>query len=118
MKVREDIFFDKHSGDVVGLDYLGEFNNTLADFKAGFREGKIPVATHVLGLIVRGLVTSLKFPYAHFPTTGKIAITLALVTPCFPRRSLCRSARDNMGGDSTTGNMWLHRYRRDVGWCC
>ena len=62
LKVREDIVFDKHSGDVVGLVHLGEFNNTLANFEAGFQEGKIPVATHVLGLIVRGLVTSLKFP--------------------------------------------------------
>ena len=68
--MREDLVFDKHSGNVVGLVHLRDFNNSLASLKSGLAEGK--VATHVLGIIVRGLATSLKFPYAHFPTSGKL----------------------------------------------
>ena len=30
---------------------------------------KQDVATHVLGVMVRGIFTDLNFPYAHFPTT-------------------------------------------------
>ena len=73
MKVREDIVFDKISGEVVGLVHLVDVNGGLHSFEQNVgKDVKIPVATHVLGLIVRGLVTSLKFPYAHFPTTGKL----------------------------------------------
>ena len=73
MKVREDIVFNKTSGEVVKLVYLGDFNSGLHSLEQNVaKDVEIPVATHVLGLMVRGLVTSLKFPYAHFPTTGKL----------------------------------------------
>ena len=51
MKVREDVVLKSFETD------------------AG-KDSSIPVATHVLGIMVRGLVTSLKFPFAHFPTAG------------------------------------------------
>ena len=50
MKVREDSVFDKISGEVVGHFHLGDVNGGLHSFE----------------------VTSLKFPYPHFPTTGKL----------------------------------------------
>ena len=34
------------------------------------------VATHILGIMVRGVFSSLHFPYAHFPTTGVTGATL------------------------------------------
>ena len=72
IKVREDIVFDKISGKVVGLVHLGDVNGGLHSFEQSVgKDVELPVATHVLGLMVRGLVTSLMFPYAHFPTTGK-----------------------------------------------
>ena len=70
MKVREDIVFDKNSGKVVGPVHLGDFNDSLAKLEKSVKEEKLSVATHVLGLIVRGLVSPLKFPYVHFPTSG------------------------------------------------
>lgn len=71
MKVREDVVFDKLTGEVIGLVNLGDINNELKSFEteAG-KDSSIPVATHVLGIMVRGLVTSLKFSFAHFPTAG------------------------------------------------
>ena len=37
---------------------------------------KRDVAVHILGVMVRGIFTDLKFPYAHFPTTTTTANVL------------------------------------------
>ncbi len=34
------------------------------------------IATHILGIMVRGVFSGLHFPYAHFPTTGVTGATL------------------------------------------
>ena len=73
MKVREDLVFNKHSRELVGFIDL---DNVLTDFE---RQCNNPenvgdaVATHVLTFMVRGLFTSLEFPYAQFPTKGATA---------------------------------------------
>ena len=36
------------------------------------------VATHALGVMVRGIFTDIKIPYAHFPTTTTTADVLAI----------------------------------------
>ena len=80
IKIKEDIVFDKHSCSVLGFVNLGEFNNSLSQFEhecKGENEAVHErVATHILAFMVRGIFSSLKFPYAHFPTKGASADTI------------------------------------------
>ena len=69
MHVKEGLFFDKHTGCLVGFSDLGETNNLLSDYEQQFyTQGRTPRALGKLMLVfmIRGLFTSLKFPYVQF----------------------------------------------------
>ena len=80
VKIREDLVYDKHTGQVVGFINLGNFNHQLhalteacescTTFKAD------TVATHMLVFMVRGLFTNLEYPYAQFTTTTASGVQL------------------------------------------
>ena len=68
MKIKEGLIFNKHSGELVGFENLGDLNNELAKLE---EEGAAPtIAKQVLVLMVQGLMFALKFLYAHFSTCG------------------------------------------------
>ena len=73
MFIKEGLFFDKHSGALVGYSDIGEVNNLLADYereyKASGRTPK-PLAKRMLVFMVRGLFTTLTFPYVQFPVVS------------------------------------------------
>ena len=71
MKVKENLVFDKHETEVVGFVDMGDVNNELADLEreCSTADQHPTIATHILVLMVRGVFTGLRFPYAHFPTT-------------------------------------------------
>ena len=69
MHVKEGLFFDKHTGCLVGFLDLGETNSLLSDYEQQFNtQGRTPRALGKLVLVfmIRGLFTSLKFPYVQF----------------------------------------------------
>ena len=68
MKIKEGLIYNKHSGEMIGFTRLGEVNDELMRLENG--EGHPPIASHVLTLMVRGLLFKLEFPYAHFATNG------------------------------------------------
>lgn len=73
MYIREDLFYKKHSGDLVGFTNLGDVNNHLLAFERSLEldhpaEGSL--AKSMMTFMVRGLFSSLRFPYAHFPCTS------------------------------------------------
>ena len=73
MPIKEDLVYDKHTGKVIGFVNLGDVNNQLNALEIACNSDKqkpLEVATHMLALMVRGLVTRLQFPYAHFFTAG------------------------------------------------
>ena len=73
MYVKEGLYFNKHSGEVIGFSDLGELNNLLADYKQQLSSTEItprPLGKCMLMFMVRGLFTSLKFPYVQFPTAS------------------------------------------------
>ena len=78
MKIRENLVFHKDSMALIGFSDMGSFNNSLDDIELQL-QGKCAVKTaekvskHMLAFMVRGLFTSLNFPYAHFPTKGATA---------------------------------------------
>ena len=77
IKVKSSLIYDKHSAQVIGFVNLGEFNDSLRNKERSNDESKKrDVATHALGVMVCGIFTDLKFPYAHFPTTTTTADVL------------------------------------------
>ena len=71
MKVKESLVFNKQETEVVGFVDMGDVNNELADLEreCSTADQHPTIATHMLVLMVRGVFTGLRFPYAHFPTT-------------------------------------------------
>ena len=75
MKIREDLVFDKSTGEVIGFIDYGE--GSLDQNFVALREQCVKqrfdhskVATHMLTLMVRGIFFKCDFPLAHFSTQG------------------------------------------------
>ena len=70
MKVKESLVYDKHSAEVIGFVELGDVNEHLAQLEQSCsnQDKQHQVATHILALMVRGVFTTLRFPFAHFPS--------------------------------------------------
>lgn len=70
MHIREDLVYDKHSGELIGFVDLGDINCHLFAFEPSV---DLPdttpesLASSMLVVMVRGLFTNLQFPYAQFP---------------------------------------------------
>ena len=71
MHIKEDLVYDKHSGELIGFVNLGEINSYLLQFEQQL-EGRTsehePLANSMVVFMVRGLFTRLQFPYAQFPS--------------------------------------------------
>jgi len=81
VKIKEGIVYNKHDCRIVGFIDLGVINNTLLTFENSLSDNSIqpmPVASHMLTFMVRGLFIRLRFPYAYYPTGG---ITADLLFP-------------------------------------
>jgi len=80
MKIREDLVFNKATGQITGFVDYGEpiLNEHFASLRekcrqqsgSGLAINSATVATHMLTLMVRGLFFKLDFPFAHFAGTG------------------------------------------------
>lgn len=72
VKVKEDLIYEKHSGELIGFVNIGEINNQLLDYEQICLkdEHKPQLASHMLVFMVRGILSDLKFPYAQFSCTS------------------------------------------------
>ena len=74
MYIKEGLVYDKSTGTLTGYSDLGEVNNLLMAAEEKFRDPSSnmqrPLAKRMLVFMVRGLFTSLKFPYAQFPAAS------------------------------------------------
>lgn len=75
MKIKENLVYDKYSGEIIGFTQLGEINNELQKLEQDCRSDTDhpAVAKHLLVLMVRGIFFKLDFPYAHFATEAATA---------------------------------------------
>ena len=77
MKIKEDLVYDRHTGEIVGFVNVGGINNDIIETELNKQCESVsnhpPVATHVLVFMVRGIFIKLNFPYAHFPTSNLTA---------------------------------------------
>ena len=70
MHIKENLVYDKHTGTLIGFTDLGEVNEHLLRFERSINNTSHddkPLAKSMMTFMVRGLFTSLKFPYAQFP---------------------------------------------------
>ena len=93
VKIKEDLVYDKHSGEVVGFVNVGDVNNQLLQFEREWTSksnGQPPLATHMLTFMVRGLLSDLEFPYTQFASSSMSGDQLySLVWGCVRRLEAC-----------------------------
>ena len=83
--MKENLVYDKHSGEMIGFTDIGDINNCLEEFRRDCEENrqKPQLATHMLVFMVSGIVSKLNYPYAQFPCTSLSADHLySLVWGC------------------------------------
>ena len=70
IKIKDKLVFDKNCGKVIGWVDLGEFNNEVNKLERDIDSGDVSssIATHILVFMVRGIFSSVEFPYSQFPT--------------------------------------------------
>ena len=69
---REDLVYDKHTGNLIGYTNLGEVNNHL--FLAFADHPPDPAKS----MLVKGLFTDLKYPYAQLSCDRRLFISSVL----------------------------------------
>ena len=74
MYIKEGLVYDKSTGTLTGYSDLEEVNTLLMAAEEKFKDPgsnmQRPLAKRMLVFMVRGLFTSLKFPYAQFPAAS------------------------------------------------
>ena len=65
MKIKEDLVWDKHTGDLIGFVNLGDPELNFATLKKSSE-----LASHVVLFLLRSIVNPLKFSLANFATTN------------------------------------------------
>ena len=98
VRIKEDLVYDKHTSQIIGFINLGDVNNQLSRFQRSHTSSDTddsspsppPVAKHMLVFMVRGIFSTLEFPYAQFPcgTTSGGEI-FPLVWECIKRLEAC-----------------------------
>ena len=85
VKIKEDLVYNKYTGELIGFINLGEVNECLNRFEqACMGTSQQPqLANHMLVFMVCGLLSDLEFPYAQFPSASISADQLySLVWGC------------------------------------
>ena len=69
MHIREELVYDKHTGELIGFSNLDNISNHLSAYEMALSGDEQPpmLAKSVLVFMVRGLFTKLQFAYAQFP---------------------------------------------------
>jgi len=88
VKIKEDLVYDKNSGEMIGFSNIGDINNCLEAFQRDCEDDtqKPQLATHMLVFMVSGIASKLNYPYAQFPCTSLSGDQLySLVWGCIRR---------------------------------
>lgn len=82
MQIKSKLVYQRSTGKLVGFMELGSLNDEFQQFQSSFDKGDDitrDFATHVLVYMVRGIFTSLIYPFGYFGTQGA---TGAQLYPC------------------------------------
>ena len=73
MHIKENLVYDKYSGEQIGFANLGDVNGHLDAYEKSLNSSEKlspKLAKSVLVLMVRGLFSKLQFAYAQFPCSS------------------------------------------------
>ena len=75
MHIKRDLVYDKHTGELIGFTNLGDMNMHLLNLEKSLdqcpsEELTTPLAKSLFVIMIRGLFSSLQFPYAQFPCSN------------------------------------------------
>jgi hypothetical protein len=70
IKVKEDLVYDKHTGELIGYCNLDDVGNQILELEKNITKSSSKHASCMLVLMVRGVATSLRFPFAGFATNS------------------------------------------------
>ena len=84
MSIKSKLVYQRRTGKLVGFTELGDVNEELRSFRCSHSNESADdigrdFATHVLVFMVRGIFTSLQYPFGYFATMGASA---AEIYPC------------------------------------
>ena len=68
IKIKEDLVYDKHSGELIGYCNLGDIGNQMLEFEHEKNKRKQELAKFVLVVMLRSVCSSLCFPLCAFAT--------------------------------------------------
>ena len=70
VKIKSDLVYDKHSGELIGFTNLNNVSNELNCLEKNVNNVPSELAKYLLVIMVRGVTTNLKYPLASFATAG------------------------------------------------
>jgi len=73
VRIKSDLVFNKHTGELVGFLDLGSVGNELKELERALNGKDQVVAKYMLVVMVRGVTSSLQFPLAAYATEGVTA---------------------------------------------
>lgn len=73
IKVKSDLVYKKHSGELIGYTNLNMVSNELVDMEKTAASQTANLAEHLLVIMVRGVTSSFKYPLAAFATKSLTA---------------------------------------------
>ena len=77
MMIKEDLVFDKHSCSLIEFTNVGDVSDMMDKIEQEDNNKlHCNVSSHMLLFMVRGMCSTLEFPYAHFATRGITADSL------------------------------------------
>ena len=120
MYIKEDLVYNKHTGALVGFANLGDTNEHLVKFQqtieASNSDDRQPLAKTMLVFMVRGLLSSLQYPYVQFAcrsVTGEQLFDLFWEAVYRLERMGLRVLAATADGASTNRRLFsLHRQKR------
>ena len=72
IKIKSGLVYSKQTGSIVGFCNMGDMNNELENFKNQIenKEEDKSISTYVLAFMVRGVFTSLAYPFPYYAGQG------------------------------------------------
>ena len=71
--VKQDLVYNKNTGELIGFMDIGDINNHLLALEKSLLASESPepqLARTMMTFMVRGLLSRLEYPYAHFPCSN------------------------------------------------
>ena len=107
MKIKSNLVFDKHSGELIGYLDLGDPEKNVATIE----EENSTLATHALVFYLRGIATNLKYSFAYFATTG---VTSGQLMPLFWEAVAVLELSCNLWVITVTSDLCFYRMHKTL----